>query len=51
MQTIKSRINKHTDQFSQNREDMLALLEQLDNKAGIALPRQRKAHRKSQAAR
>jgi len=44
MQNIKSRINPHTEQFTQNREAMSALLEQLEQKKRESLYQGKEHH-------
>lgn len=44
MQTLKSRINKHTEQFSQNREAMLVLLQELEKKKQESLYQGKEKH-------
>ena len=44
MQTLKSRVNKHTEQFSQNRTAMLALIDQLDEKKRESLYQGKERH-------
>lgn len=44
MQVLKSRINKHTEQFQANRTEMLALLEQLEQKKQDSLFQGKERH-------
>lgn len=44
MQTLKSRINKHTELFSQNREAMLVLLQELEKKKQESLYQGKEKH-------
>lgn len=44
MQTIKSKVNKHTEQYAQNREAMLALIDRLEEKKKESLYQGKERH-------